>query len=461
MPYMIVKDGDTYHVHKKGPDGQPGKMMSDKPMTEDEAKKYMTALDIAMHKEGKSLLDGIAEGFKKMVTILGFGDDDIAEGDKEKLAAPPGKDEPKSEGKLPVGDVTHLEDAITALSPGGFRGHPVQLTPEKRKEAIAEIESKINSMSMPEEKKAHLRERLAAVKEIEWTGFKVINDGKSWIATWSNNFEDRTGEIFSEKSIQRYIDRVYAGDVPFPELWWRHYPVAIGQAKWLGLVDHFAIAGGDFNDKGYTKTLIPQLAQKENGKMSHGYLYYRSNKVNGVYNDFNTFEITAGLPPHRAANPYTNFEIVGVKDMPLSEKQLEEIRGSLGDQADEYIDALKKKSKELEEQGVGFKGDTVDGLKSEIKSLTDTVSKLVGVVEQLQAGQKTLTDNQNGTTEFLKVQFGNKEFASASDKTKVDETDPKVDKLKEKMDKPAEEATEVKSIKMLFPWLEEAGEGQN
>jgi hypothetical protein len=186
------------------------------------------------------------------------------------------------------------------------------------------------------------------------SGFKAL--GNSWFAWWSNNFEDHDGEYFSEKAIDEYVRRVDVGAVPFPELWLWHTPgTKHGRAEWVGRIDHFAVAAGSFDE-----TPAGQAAKAHYAKasgdygMSHGFTYDPGQKRDGVYEQFNTFEISV-LPAKAAANPYTAFS--EVFEMEMDEEKRAFLARVLGsdDLAAQLITATEDKSRAMESLDVRYK----------------------------------------------------------------------------------------------------------
>jgi len=63
---------------------------------------------------------------------------------------------------------------------------------------------------------------LKSQPEPAFTVQKDLNGKWRWVATYTNNFQDRDGEIISEKALDGYLERVSLGLVPMPELWVGH-----------------------------------------------------------------------------------------------------------------------------------------------------------------------------------------------------------------------------------------------
>lgn len=142
----------------------------------------------------------------------------------------------------------------------------------------------------------------------EDTGFKVFRNGR-WVAWYTNAYQDRDGEWFSEKSIKDDIARMNTTK-EFPELWFWHIPgTRMGQADAAMKVGRFAIATGTFDDNPYGQWMKSYL--KRQGKayiLSHGFKFPRVALVDGVYHVHSTFEISPLLAT-KASNPLTFFAV--------------------------------------------------------------------------------------------------------------------------------------------------------
>lgn len=184
--------------------------------------------------------------------------------------------------------------------------------------------------------------------------FKAI--GSRWYALWSNAFEDHDGEFFSEKAIDEYVRRVDVGAVPYPELWLWHTPgTKHGQAEWVGRIGHFAVAAGSFDDTPAGKAAQAHYA-KAGGDygMSHGFTYDPGQKSDGVFHQFNTFEISV-LPAKAAANPYTQFS--EVFEMEMDDEKFAFLARVLGSEeiAQQLVTATEDKSRAMEALDVRYK----------------------------------------------------------------------------------------------------------
>lgn len=191
--------------------------------------------------------------------------------------------------------------------------------------------------------------------------FKAIDD-KHWIAYYTNNFEDRTGEVLMESAHDKYIRRLKEGIVPMPTLRYRHIPGSDhGRALAINRIDNFVVAVGEYSDDDMGRA-FSQHYQKS-GKLfknSHGFVaskqrdYIERDGV-GYWKNYNTFEITVS-PAQVVANAYTMFED---NDMTPNPQALAEFAAIVGDdKAKEIIAKAETLSKEYKERGIHFKDFT-------------------------------------------------------------------------------------------------------
>lgn len=258
---------------------------------------------------------------------------------------------------LPTGHCSRWE-IIPAMKPP----EPVQVNIEAETVNLVQTEEGAMELDAPpdaQDEKPGLVERLKSLfsrapqPDIR-PGFKVFKQGgkNMWVAWWSNDFQDRAQEIISRKAHDRYIARVDAGFVPLPELWFWHVKgTRHGQAQWIGRIDHMMLAVGEFDDTPIARKMLKHY-QKADLAVSFGFLYPRWALKEGVYEDYNAFEISP-LPPDEAANPFTKFEDI---EMPLTEKKRKALEMILGKPlAEQLIANTEQASKELEEMGLAYK----------------------------------------------------------------------------------------------------------
>lgn len=238
---------------------------------------------------------------------------------------------------------TALADAMRENIPSG--GEPVNatITVSPRKSSLKALRAAVDRL-------------LGRDADTLATGLKV--HGNHFVIIWSNNFEDRDGEIFTAKAIDDFVTRVDAGIVPPPDLWVWHTDVKtrIGKSAWVGRHGHFLLAAGEFDDTPAAqraKAYYTRHAKKT--AVSHGFSYPPDAFDGRHYHRFNTFEISL-LPRGKEANRFTSLE--GIKSMALSEEKRNYLKDVFGDAADGILSDLEKRGKALEELGVEYKDFT-------------------------------------------------------------------------------------------------------
>lgn len=220
------------------------------------------------------------------------------------------------------------------------------------------------------------------------TGFKVLSDNR-FIAWYTNAYQDRDGEWFSEKSIEADIARMNKTQ-EFPELWFWHIPgTRMGKAKAALKVGRFAVATGTFDETPYAQAMKRYL--KKHGRkytLSHGFTFPRSALVGGVYHQHATFEISPLLAT-KASNPYTFFYAVeeGSKmsnqlDPVAIENMREALKGSNIRVEDILAAGLGATKQADDDTGHNFKGEKVnEELAAEIKGLRSDFQELVTLMK--------------------------------------------------------------------------------
>lgn len=138
-------------------------------------------------------------------------------------------------------------------------------------------------------------------------GFRMFGpDEMRWIAWYSNNFEDKDGELFTTESLDFFNAMTSQGIFPMPELWSCHQAyLKHGVAERTFRLGHFQLAVGKFDDPS-ENVLVDRFRNyyRENRvTMSHGFYYSPALVKNGAYLRHQTFEVST-LKPGREANPF-------------------------------------------------------------------------------------------------------------------------------------------------------------
>lgn len=246
-----------------------------------------------------------------------------------------------------------------------------------------------------------------APRDDAFTVFKAADGKWHWHAVFTNNFQDREGEILTDKAHDTYIARLDMGLVPMPVLQAWHTPgTEHGEADIVWRSDHFVHAAGHFYDTPLAEKAIA-FYRKNAGKikMSHGFVSPEWAFDGKHYDDYNTIEITT-LPPHAAANPYTSFEeLMAMKAM--SEEKRRHLETMFGkDKVAEIEAADDKRAKALQELEVEYK-DFSQVTPDEKKPDSTATEKALGeLYTEMVAGQNELIGMVGGLVKSLKERDG-------------------------------------------------------
>lgn len=221
-------------------------------------------------------------------------------------------------------------------------------------------------------------------------------DGKHyWLAAFTNNFKDREDEIITEHAHKEFEARLDMKLVPMPELWaWHTEGTRHGKALQVWYQDHNMFAVGAFDETPVAQKAI-NFYRKHPVKLSHGFVAPAWAFKEGVYDAYNTFEIST-LPPHVAANPYTSFEEIKAMTVPETRKAfLEELFGDKAAEVLAKVNAKSDASKELSEL-VEYKdfsstlekkpeteNETSKSLKVVFSEVVDQQTELIGFAKSL------------------------------------------------------------------------------
>lgn len=187
-----------------------------------------------------------------------------------------------------------------------------------------------------------------------------------WLALFSNNFEDREKEIFSEAAHKEYETWVDESQ-RFPSLRIWHMPKTdLGKADSITYADGFMLATGTFYEK--SLDVAEKLAGMDDLGLSHGFAYMPEDLSDeGVYCHYRTFEISV-LPMEHASNPWTAFTLESLQKevaMGLDEKKRPFFVDLLGEERVSALEAtLPEISKDLQQAGVAWK-DLTEALASD------------------------------------------------------------------------------------------------
>lgn len=257
---------------------------------------------------------------------------------------------------LPTGYCDHWE-----AKPEPAADIAEQIT-EAVSEAVVEAVETITEyvpMAMEAKPKTFIQRAKAALfPEKEMGAFNVFKgqDGKwYWIAKYTNAYEDKEHEIFTEKAHEDFIRRVDMGLVDTPELWvWHTKGTKHGQADTVFGIGRIMVALGHFDETAEAQKAI-KFYQKnaDKLKLSHGALAPKWAIHDGLIESYNTFEISV-LPDGAESNPYTSYEVI--KSMQPDPKKLQMVEAVLGkEKAEKLVTDTAEYSKELDDMAIRYK----------------------------------------------------------------------------------------------------------
>lgn len=213
-------------------------------------------------------------------------------------------------------------------------------------------------------------------EDVETGSFRVFKDRDGdlrWFGVHSNNYKDRTGEIFAAESHKEYADWAMSDEGKLPTLRMWHIPVDIGDADFVGFDGTSMMSSGTFRPE--WKSVAKSLSDP-NGEplgMSHGFQYRPQDLAGGVYSRYRSFEVSV-LPVEAAANEFTAYF---AKEAPMLSPQATEFLASKG--GDSLVAAAESVTEQIKlvatEKGIEYKAliDAVfaDGTKDEESAVAE------------------------------------------------------------------------------------------
>ena len=269
---------------------------------------------------------------------------------------------------------------------------------------------------------------------------KQVN-GVPWFMSYSANaFEDREGEIFSTKSLEKYVaEAEEVNDKGYFNIWHigtKQNPslTDFARIEWQGVIGKFLVEAGPFLDNAKGQAALkffeqypeshPDIAPEGWGS-SVEYKYLKSERETKVYKNIWKTR-TSALPRKVAANTWTKGTI-----MALSPEQERAAKAIFGDDlAQQIIKGAEGATKELEEAGVASKEVTTETV-TEVAQLDESaivekVAKQVGIDFQPIAEALTLiAENQNKQQTMLDEMAGRIKSLEKTEDVKTNEESPR------------------------------------
>lgn len=292
MPYKVYKIGNEFCVHKVNPNGSRGDKMGCH-KTREEANTQIAAIE-SNSNEKDYYMDSYLSQDECNYTVISTNNDKACANCRFFI----------HEGFCTI----CRNNDPNAITGGGLCNRWFERRIPDKEEMVEEMEER----SLDKLKDFMLRFFGIKSSSTMQGGFKILDDQKTWVGWWTNNFRDLEDEIISAYAIQEFVQKANEGSVPMPELWWMHIKgTRHGVSDRLFHIEHFGIAKGHFDDPSdnwFVQFMLEWYKDRNRIPMSHGYKYNPARKVNGVYYHIRTYEISS-LKENHEANPYTNFDL--------------------------------------------------------------------------------------------------------------------------------------------------------
>lgn len=195
---------------------------------------------------------------------------------------------------------------------------------------------------------------------------KQANGSYRWILLSSNSYQDRDGEIVSQKAQEADVDRLnQSGNFGPLRLWHLGYPdvaakeagpgVDVGVCDYSQMLGRIRVESGTFTDN-RVGAAIKERSDQWAGSIGFFHPLDQPDR-DGVYQDSFTFERSL-LPRAYASNPLTPLAaILKEQEMTTKEEKLKQLSDLLGDSAlaDTVLKQAEATEKAAQERGLAYK----------------------------------------------------------------------------------------------------------
>ena len=322
--------------------------------------------------------------------------------------------------KESLGSVTQIDNAETEVIPSGDESSTeVEVVEEKAGRRIRT--SKVNVLKDLKTKFDEIMKSIGELigfaeyadkkpffdllnKESGFKTFKNKKDGKDWLLTWTmNSFEDREEEIFSQKSIEDYVERHFEEDVKGEFQFWHMPGTKYGDILWQGISGRFLVEAGPFDNTpvgNEFKRIFNEypdghpVVAPEGWGTSHKYKFILEDQADGVYDWFDKEETTV-LPMSAASNVHSpKMEVLQVE-----QKQIDALTELIDDEAlvETIVETGPKETKKLEDVGVANKENESEE-KEVVAEVSDETEELK-VETQIEVETEIPTEKVEGEKE--------------------------------------------------------------
>jgi len=186
---------------------------------------------------------------------------------------------------------------------------------------------------------------------------KVIKqtDGSyRWVLISSSAYQDRDGEIVSQKALEADVIRADADKDYGPLLWWHESSIVLGDCDFNAMHGPFLVESGTFRNKA-VGAMMKEHEDELGGSLAFYHPLAEPDKE-GVFSQIRRFE-RSNLPKEVASNLFT-FELITNKERIMDKKKLDAFKAIVGDDlAAQVIQAADAQEKQADAAGVRRKED--------------------------------------------------------------------------------------------------------
>ena len=234
---------------------------------------------------------------------------------------------------------------------------------------------------------------------------KKVN-GELWHFCWSTNaFEDREGELFSTKALEKYVAENEAReDKGYFNLWHinaedGNFNTDFAAKQWQGVVSRFLVEAGPYlqDGKGQSAKAFfskfseghPEIAPEGWG-CSPEFRYLPEEREKGIYENI-WITRTSTLPKMAAANIWTDTRQARRKNMALSESQMKTAILAFGeDEVKRMLAEGERKTSDLEAANIAHKQTDINPLSEALAEKQEVAIDLEALAKEI--GKQFQTD---------------------------------------------------------------------
>ena len=282
---------------------------------------------------------------------------------------------------------------------------------------------------------------------------KQADGSYRWVLISSSAYQDRDGEIVSQKALEADVARADADGQYGPLLWWHEPGIVLGDCDFNAMHGPFLVESGTFNNQQVAERM-KEHADELGGSIAFRHPFTEPDKENVFYN-VRRFE-RSNLPKEVASNLFT-FEFITNKERVMDEKKFDAFKAIVGDDlAAQVIQTADAQEKQADAAGVRRKEEqaaagapAADTQPAAPVTQTTTPESLAQVIAQaIATALQPIQAEMTGLKAALGEQAQAKATAEAERQKAVDAQSAKVTALETQL---AEAAKSLKELQGDLP----------